>query len=76
MPPAALTERLQGLISRGRAKPTLALLGFIGTSSPRACPSRSAIVGGYGRCRRVLGSVQNLSHFRFRLSGARPWLTR
>ena len=34
MLPAALTERLQGLISRGhsRAKPPLALLGFIGTS--------------------------------------------
>jgi len=24
----------------------------------------------------VAGSVQNLSHFRFWLSGARPWLTR
>jgi hypothetical protein len=24
----------------------------------------------------VNGSVQNLSHFRFWLSGARPWLTR
>jgi hypothetical protein len=32
--------------------------------------------GDFGRAGLGQGSVQNLSHFRFWLSGARPWLTR
>jgi len=35
-----------------------------------------AVAEARGRAAGARGSVQNLSHFRFWLSGARPWLTR